>query len=281
MRKEDSRSVPRDAKKIFRKLGACSSTFFHILNREFGYQLDAEVQASAPLAGGIVQQGYQCGMLWGASLAVGAESYRRNDDPSQAIGVAIITTQNVMESFYDRTNSHDCLDITSCDWSNKFSLAKYMLTGKFLSCFNLADKWAPEAIQSATDGFYLEPTGLPHNSLSCATEVALKMGASEAESVMVAGFAGGLGLSGNACGALSAAIWMNTLAWSREENRKPGYKSPIAKETLEAFFRVTNYEILCDRISGRSFQTITDHAEFVESGGCKHLIDGLSRSDRE
>ena len=28
---------------------------------------------------------------------------------------------------------------------------------------------------------------------------------------MVAGFAGGLGLSGNGCGALAAAVWMNAL----------------------------------------------------------------------
>ena len=39
--------------------------------------------------------------------------------------------------------------------------------------------------------------------ISCASEVAAKMGASDEEMVMVAGFAGGLGLSGNACGALA------------------------------------------------------------------------------
>ena len=54
-------------------------------------------------------------------------------------------------------------------------------------------------------------TDLPNVPISCASEVAKRMGASDEEMVMVAGFAGGIGLSGNACGALAAAVWMNTL----------------------------------------------------------------------
>ena len=45
-------------------------------------------------------------------------------------------------------------------------------------------------------------------ALSCASEVVKKMGGSNEEIVIAAGFAGGFGLSGNACGALGAAIWM-------------------------------------------------------------------------
>jgi len=30
-----------------------------------------------PLAGGIMQNGYQCGMVWGAGLACGAEAFYR------------------------------------------------------------------------------------------------------------------------------------------------------------------------------------------------------------
>ena len=78
-----------DGKKLFKKLGTCSRTFFYIINREFDNPKEAEERASDPLAGGIFKQGYQCGMLWGASLAVGAEAYRRSDNRDQAIGVAI------------------------------------------------------------------------------------------------------------------------------------------------------------------------------------------------
>nr|NQU91272.1 hypothetical protein [Bacteroidota bacterium] len=62
-------------KKKFLTVGACSHLLFHILNREFGHPKEDEEYASDPLAGGIMQQGYQCGLLWGSALAVGAEAY--------------------------------------------------------------------------------------------------------------------------------------------------------------------------------------------------------------
>ena len=47
------------------------------------------------------------------------------------------------------------------------------------------------------------------------------MGGSADEAVMVAGFGGGMGLSGNACGALAAAVWMKGVAWCRTH---PNYR---------------------------------------------------------
>ena len=172
-------------------------TFFYILDREFGHPRDEEEKAIDPLAGGILQQGYQCGMLWGASMAVGAEALRKNDNPDQATGLAILATQQLKDSFVHRTKSIECEDITQCDFTNKKSFLKYMLSGKFVNCFKLAGKWAPEA-------------------LSCASEMVRKMGGSEEEMLMVAGFAGGLGLSGSGCGALGAAIWKNALIHNRK-----------------------------------------------------------------
>jgi len=52
---------PKDASKVFRKLRTCSRTFFHILNREFGHPKELEELAADSLAGGILQQGQQCG----------------------------------------------------------------------------------------------------------------------------------------------------------------------------------------------------------------------------
>ena len=277
MKKNDSIAIKNDAKKLFRKIGACSSTFFYILNREFGYPKEAEVRAAEPLAGDIMLQGYQCGMLWGSVMAAGAEA-RRHDDRGQAIAVAITATQHIMESFINRTQSADCLDITSCDWKNKLSIAKYFLTGKFLSCFTLAEKWAPEVILAATEGLSREQTDLPEQALSCATEVAKKMGASDEQALMVAGFAGGMGLSGNACGALSAAIWLNTIAWYSEQPKKSLLSNPKAKKTLEAFQGATDYEFLCHKISGQRFKTIDDHTEFIKNGGCDELINVLAQS---
>jgi len=235
-----------------------------------------EERAIDPLAGGILQQGYQCGMLWGASMAAGAESFRRSDNPDQAVGIAIKATQHIMESFVNRAKSIECHDITETDFSNKWSFTKYFFTGKFLSCFKLAEKLAPEAIKAATEGLSLEQTDLPKQPVSCASEVVKKMGASDEEMVMVAGFAGGLGLSGNGCGALSAAIWKTILELVRKENWKSSFSDPVTENILKKFYEMTNYEMECHKICGKRFKTIDEHTEFIKNGGCDKLIDVLA-----
>jgi hypothetical protein len=102
-----------------------------------------------------------------------------------------------MESFLVTAKSVDCGEITETDFGNKWSFAKYMVTGKFYGCFKLAEKWAPEAIKVANKELSIEQPELKQQSLSCASEVVKQMGGSAEEMVMVAGFAGGLGLSGN------------------------------------------------------------------------------------
>ena len=272
----DIKNGPKDGKKVFRKLGTCSRTFFYILNREFGHLKPTEERAADVLAGGIMQQGHQCGMLWGASLAIGAEAYRTCDNRNDAIKVAVKATRDVMESFKKREQTINCRDITRCDFSSKLSFAKYFFSGRFLHCFNLAEQWAPEAVKSAYDSLASQETVFPKVCLSCATEVARKMGASEEEMVMVAGFAGGLGLSGAACGALSAAIWMQSLQWCREEEKKSPLKNAYSKKVFNTFYRTTESKIACSDITGVRFKNIEDHTGYIRNGGCARLIDKLA-----
>jgi hypothetical protein len=155
-----------------------------------------------------------------------------------------------------------------------------MLTGRVFRCFTLAEKWAPEAIRAAGDGLAGDMAGLPRRPLSCASEVAGKMGASAEEMALVAGFAGGIGLSGNACGALGAVIWMKTLAWCREHPGKtfPFFSNTGMNSILKAFDDATGREMLCHKITGQRFKTIGEHTKFMEDGGCDTLIDMLARS---
>ena len=266
-----------NAKRIFLTKGTCSFTFFYILNREFGHPKELEEKALDPLAGGILQQGYQCGMLWGASMAVGAESYRRNDDIGKATAVAIIATQHLMKSFENRTKVIECEDFTKTDFKNKLSFAKHMLTGKFWSCYKLADKWAPEAVEAAIEGLELkgEETNLP--TLSCASEVVKKMGGSDEEIVMVAGFAGGLGLRGSGCGALSATIWKTILELVRKGEWKSSLSDPDSEKIINQFFETTDYEMECSAICGKRFATIDEHTKFIKNGGCSKLIEVLAK----
>lgn len=278
MRTIKSETVKLKAKRTFLKKGSCSRTFFYLLDREFGFPRDEEEKAIDPMAGGILQQGYQCGMLWGASMAVGAESFRRNKNNGQATAITILATRHVMKSFEERTGSIECEEITQCDFTNKKSFLKYMLSGKFVGCFKLAGKWAPEALLAAREGLGTNGSEQSQEALSCASEVVRLMGGSEDEIAMVAGFAGGLGLSGNGCGALAAAVWMNALIHNRENPGKPMPYDPDSNDTLKVFYKETDYEMMCDKLCGQKFTNLDEHTEFLKKGGCKKLISVLANT---
>jgi len=274
---KQSEVLVKDAKQVFRKLGTCSRTFFYLLNREFGTSMETEERASDLLAGGIMKKGYQCGMLWGASLAVGAEAYKVCAHRSQAIAVSIEATKILMDSFETHESTTQCREITHCDFESKLSFVKYMFSGHFLHCFQLAEYWAPEAVNKAKKAIQDKPFEFEH-AVSCATEVAQRMGASEKEMVMVAGFAGGLGLSGSGCGALSAALWMNALKWCREHESKSSTKDPKAKELMRAFKVFTDEKYLCKDISQTQFNSVKEHTDYIKNGGCRELIEELAQA---
>jgi hypothetical protein len=280
--KNPAQNIPQDAKKMFSKCGTCSRTYFSLLNNEFGYPKITEELASDPLAGGLMNTQNQCGMLWGSALAVGAESYRRFDNHSQAMVMAITGTQHVLTSYKKITKSLNCKDVIGVDISKKFEVGKFILKslpGGFTNmvCMNLAEKWLPQAIQSAKEGLSVEHHEIPELPVSCASEAIKKMGATNEEMVMVSGLAGGMGLSGMACGALGAVIWWNTLQWCRNNPAQSGYNNPKSKEILQVFNDITGSEILCANICGQSFNSIEEHAAYVKNGGCHKLIHGIAQ----
>ena len=217
-------------------------------------------------------------MLWGASMSLGTESFRRCDDQDEAIVMTMTATQHIVVSFLNSSKSIECADITDTDFGNKWSFAKYMFTGKFYGCFKLAERWAPEAIEAAHEGLALEQPKLNQPPISCASEVIKKMGGTEEEIVMVAGFAGGLGFSGNGCGALGAAIWKTTLELVKKGEWKYTINNPTFDKMLEKFYEVSDYEMECSKICGKHFKTLDEHTEYINTGGCSKLIDVLAQS---
>lgn len=257
---------------------------FHLLNHAFDNVKPNEEKASDMLAGGIAQKGHQCGMLWGGSLAIGTEAFRKYGDQNKAIAMAINASKVLIESFHKRTYTVNCRDISKVDWENKFDFAIYIMKTiaqgfVFSPCFNLIVKWTPEAVQAANNGL-TETINYSRPCMSCATEVVKKMGGTEEESIMVAGFAGGIGLSGNACGALSAAIWYRMLQWGKDnQGKSPSmFNNPDARKVLRTFYMQTDSEMLCPKICNRSFHTIDEHSDYIKTGGCNNLIESLSRS---
>jgi hypothetical protein len=144
-------------------------------------------------------------------------------------------------------------------------------------CFILAEQWMTEAITTAKENVN-KPTAFSQSVSCCSAEVVRKMGGNMEEQTMVSGFAGGLGLSGNACGALSAAIWMKTLDWCKMHpgEKPPYFNNKSAKGILSNFKISTKSEFLCENICGKRFLTVDDHSQFVKNGGCSKLIDILA-----
>jgi hypothetical protein len=106
--------------------------------------------------------------------------------------------------------------------------------------------------------------------------LAQKMGETDMHTVMTAGFAGGIGFSGGACGALRAAIWILGMNKSTEGDDKVVFQNPRAEEVIERFLKSTDYEFECSEIVGRKFENIGDHADYLREGGCSEVIEALA-----
>ncbi|MDM9630878.1 C-GCAxxG-C-C family (seleno)protein [Robiginitalea aurantiaca] len=269
---------------MLKECRTCSRTFATILNRQFGHPRVPEEKAMNLMAGGILNQGYQCGMLWGATLAVGAESFRRNEKAADAIAVAVLATRHVVQSFLNLTETMNCREIIGYDLTTLSGMAKFMIKTTIKGnensrCFNLAEAWAPAAIDAATE--MLEQKAETKNETkSCASEVVRQMGGSQEEMVMVAGFAGGLGLYGGACGALSAALWKNTLDWCRKnpDEDPPYFNNKTARRILKSFKAETKGKMRCNEICGQCFKDLGAHSDYLNQGGCKSLLGVLGGS---
>lgn len=261
---------------------ACSGTLCNVINEAFGYPLIDEERAAMPFAGGIMQHGYQCGMIWGAALAAGAKSYRLFGSGPKAEANAIVAANRLLESFRSCTKHTDCVDITDIDsTSSTMKMVSYfLLKGGSIKCCLLAAKYAPIAFREINIALSEGQNELPQTPVSCSAILARKMGLSDMHSVMVAGFAGGIGLSGGACGALGAAIWIIGLNSFREGSEKLIFKNPKALDTIDRFMKCTNYEFECANIVGRKFDNVGDHADYVCNGGCSEIIDTLAEAAR-
>ena len=237
-----------------------------------------EENAASPFAGGIIQHGYQCGMIWGAVLAAGAEAYRMFGSGPQAETSAIIAAQRLVESFRACNKNINCLEITDIDKSSSTMkmIMYFLIKGGPIGCMRMAAKYAPVAFSEINMAFSEEHIDTPAPPVSCAAMLAQKMGVSDMHTVMASGFAGGIGLCGGACGALGAAIWIIGMNSGKERDGKIDFKDPKALDAIDRFLNYTGFKFECSEIVGRKFKTIEDHAAYLRGGGCSEIIEVLA-----
>jgi hypothetical protein len=139
----------------------------------------------------------------------------------------------------------------------------------------MAARYAPEAFSEINTALSEKHIEAPSPPVSCSAMLAQKMGVSEMHTVMAAGFAGGIGLSGGACGALGAAIWIIGMNGSKEGVGKEVINSRIS-DTIDRFVRSADFKFECSEIVGRRFENIGDHAGYLRDGGCSEIIEVLA-----
>jgi hypothetical protein len=274
-----------------------------VLDQAFGHPLTIEEKAAIPFAGGIQQHGYQCGMIWGAALAAGAEAYRRFGSGPEAEVRTMEASRALVEAFRPRHGEIDCFEITHLDHKSSTweQISFFLLKGGTWGCIKMASWYAPLALDAIERAFASGsdaggnaagappgpdadsrgPGGTPGGSMaerepvSCVAHLARMMGASEQHAVMASGLAGGIGLCGGACGALGAAIWLQTMA-AAEGGEKVDFRDPRTQEVIDGFLKLTDFEFECEKIVGRTFEDVEDHAAYVRGGGCAAIMEGLS-----
>ncbi len=249
-----------------------------VVDGAFDHPLALEEHATLPLAGGIEQMGFQCGQVWGAALAAGAQAYQLFGPGSEAEAAAISAAQRLAESFRTRYRSIDCLDVIDLDWKNAQAkeVLKFLLRGGPVRCFSSTAGYARAAIGEINAAFADNHLAAPAPPVSCAALLARKMGASDLHTVMAAGLAGGIGLSGGACGALGAAIWLIEMNRVEEGTGKVEFNSPEATEAIDRFLQSSDGEFECVKIVGRKFESVNDHAAYLRAGGCARIIEALA-----
>lgn len=247
-----------------------------VVDDSFDHPLTPEEKAAAPLAGGILNHGYQCGMLWGAALAAGAEAHQRLGPGPQAETAALLTTQSLVEMFKARTGDKiNCIDIIELNMQDTTGALKFILKGGPIGCFRVIASYAPEVFNEI-DSTLSDDTKALSPPVSCTAKVAKAMGASDEHAAMVAGFAGGIGLSGGACGALGAAIWLTALNSSEEWVMELGSANPEGQDVIDRFVEASDCDFECSEIVGRKFEDTGDHADYIRSGGCAEIIEALA-----
>ena len=255
-----------------------------VVDASFGNPMEPEEEAAAPLAGGIINFGFQCGMLWGASLAAGAEVFRHFGPGARAEDMAIRVSEKLIEIFRLRTRSEmNCAEITALNLQRMKGIApmlKFLVKGGKIgpgACFRLAAGYARDAFNTIKSAFAEEPVRISSGPVSCAAVLAGKIGAAEKHVVMASGLAGGIGLSGGACGALGAAIWLRALNRHQEGADRLDYSdNPVFKAVVEKLMEKTDSRFECHEIAGRKFKRTGDHAAYLRDGGCSEIIEALA-----
>ena len=290
-------SVTREMLRRF----SCSETMLTLLNAAAGIELKELEEASDPLCAGLLaEMDGACGALWGAALAAGVRARARIPDSDTARRATLEAARKVVAAHIRAGRPMNCADITGM---SRWSLAGFIRRGNLGGCAALLADMAP-VFHDVIDAELREgdrkatsvAEGAPLHCRNCAVEAFDRVcGAiglpADGMGTVAAGFAGGLGLSGNVCGALASSILAVTLKYFMERN-KP--KHSLVRSELQGLWIGTGWMIpaqevsrefrgrfgsrLCSKVSGERFAGPEALSAFLATGGCGEVLNAVTAS---
>jgi C_GCAxxG_C_C family probable redox protein len=287
-----SDSISRELAKFWwLRCVACSEAAMTTQMAGFGLKEPDYEQALHSFSGGFMHLGHTCGLLTGAALAAGFFARRHFNDENMQSTATLYATIQLAKALKELTGSSNCRDITEVSLTKLRGRLHYLQQGKARMCGRLHLRWAPQAHELITKSFSRYEAQHPEEDLAnCAVYTLKKVMSSTGirlESVVaVAGLAGGVGLLGNMCGALSTGVFaLSAFHYLHRKNKKRDSRIKGSLEELvgtryrgsATLLRLAFIDRfgsdLCGQIIGRNFKDMEDHSIFIKSGGCQELID--------
>ena len=269
---------------------SCSEASITTHNRCAGIEAPLEEQASHLLSGGMMHQGDACGLLSGAILSAGLQAARRFHDDATRSAATLEAAVRLASAYPETSGAVDCREITGQSFVTLRDKAQYMREGKARQCGRLLVKWANRADSLIDETLTEFETCDPSPSCAnCSVEtfkgIASKEELARSGPTYVAGLAGGVGLLGRSCGALTVGILVLTLrhyAARRFQRRDSRFLGSVHELGMARFrkrparlleaFELEFGSQLCSEIVGRPFTSPGDHASFIAEGGCRDVI---------
>lgn len=285
--------LKRSMKRTMFRHFSCAESALILFDRAAGIDQDEAEQAIDLLNGGVLLElDGGCGLLWGSAMAAGIRASKRFEKEEDACAAAFAASIELLREYVASGGATDCNRILNMD---RWNFLSYLAKEKMNVCVGIAEKWFPRFNEIIEKSFEKYKPAKGQKWVNCAVDV-FKSVASEigldlsGETPWVAGFAGGLGLQGSTCAAVSSAVFAVNLRHFRSRNKSPhsalrsmmqgmgvgaGWMKP-SKRLLSAF-REKYHTKSCCTLIGKTFQGLDEYTDHVASGKCANIISGVSQ----
>lgn len=279
----DVNKVANETKKVLTKTQNCC--LCHIVPIQSLYDVtETDLRkAVTGLAGGLNNNGSTCGAIFGGSINL-ALIQEATDNPEIGDPELLSAVGDYVSSFDETFGSTYCKDITALNLRSRLGQLQLLLPWKKNKCMKQAEFGIKHIMTTEIPRSETIDISVDHCTSNIWEEIKRKNGYEDKYLERISRvFTGGIGLSGNVCGALSALIMYFGVKYRKLEiaiNESESSKSSYAKvknasnEVIEAF--INEFESLaCRTITNEQFTNIDEFHEFRSNVGCERVYNFL------